>query len=320
MSLVPAGELRPLYGISNAASLAAIAANVACLSLAIMAATTFDHVLVSIAAIIVIAARQHALLVLAHEAAHRTLLTHRTLNDLAGELLTGALFGDLASYRADHLAHHAHLNTPEDPDWARTHDPDDDYHRQWLLPMPASRLFGIFARDLLGLSMHQLLRILLRYARARRARAQAGAEQGPSKAKQAKSSVIPGWVRLGLYLGLFAALTLSGNWLNFLLYWFIPAMTGLRFIMRLRHMAEHFAIPSVGGRVGTRTVTAPSWQRFLLAPHNVNYHVEHHLYPGVSFRKLPELHALVRAHGGFEAEMHVSKDYVEVVRELSATA
>ena len=320
MSLVPASELRPLYGVSNTASLAAIIGNVACLALAIAAATHFDHLLVSIVAIIVIAARQHALLVLAHEVAHRTLLTHRTLNDLAGELLTGALFGDLASYRADHLAHHAHLNTADDPDWARTHDPDDDYHRQWQLPMPAPRLFGIFARDLLGLSMHQLLRIVVRYSRVRRARAQTETEQAPSATKRAKATVIPGWVRLALYLGLFAALTLSGSWLAFLLYWFIPAMTGLRFIMRLRHMAEQFAIPSMGGGVCTRTVTAPPWQRFLLAPHNVNFHAEHHLYPGVSFRRLPELHELVRTHGGFEADMHVSGDYVDVVRELSATS
>ena len=40
---------------------------------------------------------------------------------------------------------------------------------------------------------------------------------------------------------------------------------------------------------GLRHLDAAWWEKFLLAPHNVHYHVDHHLYPSVppSFPALP---------------------------------
>ena len=44
-------------------------------------------------------------------------------------------------------------------------------------------------------------------------------------------------------------------------------------------------------RMSTRTVIAPAWQRWLLAPHGVNFHLEHHLLPGVPCYHLPAFRA-----------------------------
>ncbi|GAG84267.1 unnamed protein product, partial [marine sediment metagenome] len=62
----------------------------------------------------------------------------------------------------------------------------------------------------------------------------------------------------------------------------------------------------------TRTFIAPSYS-FAFAPHNVNYHLEHHLHPTVPFYRLPELnHRLVGEH----SQEHVYFSYQAIQEEL----
>ena len=44
-------------------------------------------------------------------------------------------------------------------------------------------------------------------------------------------------------------------------------------------------------RMSTCTVIAPAWQRWLLAPHDVKFRLEHHLLPGVLCYQLPAFRA-----------------------------
>ena len=61
-------------------------------------------------------------------------------------------------------------------------------------------------------------------------------------------------------------------------------------ILRLRSLAEHYAIPRQNILSGSRTVKAKWFEGFLIAPHNVSMHLEHHLFPYVPWHRLPELH------------------------------
>jgi len=68
--------------------------------------------------VIIIGARMHALTVLMHDAAHFRFLKNRKWNDILSNLLTMyPLFTSIEKYRANHLKHHQHLNTMQDPDW-----------------------------------------------------------------------------------------------------------------------------------------------------------------------------------------------------------
>lgn len=67
--------------------------------------------------IVWIATRQHALLVLMHDASHYLISRRRWLNDTVGNLfLAFPLSVCVSRYRRHHLLHHRHLNTELDPE------------------------------------------------------------------------------------------------------------------------------------------------------------------------------------------------------------
>jgi len=69
-----------------------------------------------IPAMIVIAGRQQACFVLAHDAAHYRLYKTRWLNDLVGRLLAAPVGIYMHTYRVVHRLHHNHLYEDRDPD------------------------------------------------------------------------------------------------------------------------------------------------------------------------------------------------------------
>jgi fatty acid desaturase len=69
-----------------------------------------------IPAMIVIAGRQQACFVLAHDAAHYRLYKTRWLNDLVGRLLAAPVGISMRTYRVVHRLHHNYLYEDQDPD------------------------------------------------------------------------------------------------------------------------------------------------------------------------------------------------------------
>ena len=69
-------------------------------------------------------------------------------------------------------------------------------------------------------------------------------------------------------------------------------------ILRLRAIAEHGATTDFSSPLtAARTNLGPAWLRWLFFPHNVNHHIEHHLYASVPMYNLPRLHAEMRRQG-----------------------
>jgi fatty acid desaturase len=78
-------------------------------------------------------------------------------------------------------------------------------------------------------------------------------------------------------------------------------VTVVQAILRLRAIAEHGATTDFSSPLtAARTNLGPAWLRWLVFPHNVNYHVEHHLYASVPQYNLPRLHAEMKRHGILE--------------------
>ena len=84
-------------------------------------------------------------------------------------------------------------------------------------------------------------------------------------------------------------------------------------------MAEHFGELEYDHLLrSTRTVKTNFLECFLIAPHNVGYHIEHHLYPGVPYYNLPKLHELLMETSTFKENAHLTQGYLSgMLKELS---
>lgn len=223
-----------------------------------------------LAAIPFIGARQHALYAIAHEAVHGGLSKRRWVNDLIGEVVGWMFLLNFHTYRRSHLAHHWHLNTIKDPDWARYNAPGAPLAKEYQFPTSRGRLAYLLLGDLSGLRAYQLFAVVRRYRGA------------PMGRKTTKSTTA---LMLGFYALMIAFIYVVG-WKVFVLYWMIPIFTWAKMNLRLRLIAEHYA---VFGKDGSRSVEVNWLERFFLWPHNTSFHGQHHAYPGVRFFRLPML-------------------------------
>jgi fatty acid desaturase len=242
-----------------------------------------------------IGARQHALLILMHDGAHYRLFRNRRINDWVTELLLAwPHLVTMRSYRENHLAHHNFVNTEKDPDWLRKKD-----NPEWHFPQSALNLFRIFVRDLIGIGAINLIRL---------ASSLSSAASAPSKTFAR--------LRLAFYVIVIGTLVAAGCGKALVLYWIVPYFTWLIVIMRIRSIAEHFAIPGEPGIYRqTRTTYAGPLTRIFIAPKNVNYHIEHHFFPSVPFFRLPQVHALLMCNEEFASNAHITQGYARLLLE-----
>lgn len=247
-------------------------------------------------AVVLIGARQHSLIVLMHEGAHYRLLPNRAWNDRVAELFTAFPFFlfTMRDYRRNHFPHHRYLNTERDPDWVRKKG------RIWTFPQSRVALAGLLVRDLVGFGFAQFLLATLKLPRRR------SDELAFSVARCAFNVLIP---------VMFAS---SGLAVPFLLFWVVPMVTWMQVAFHIRSIAEHLGIQRAPGPFShTRTVLATRLDRLLLGCKNVNFHLEHHLYPGVPFYRLPKLHALLMAQPAYREQAPITQGYLGVLRECS---
>lgn len=299
----PATELPPLVAPETLRALATLNPWIPCAHIALEWAAIAGAIalcqyllnpVVFVVTVLFIGARQHALAILMHDAAHHRLFANRRLNDgVANVLLAWPVFLDVHDYRRSHLAHHAHLNTERDPNWANKSAATRSF------PKSPAFLVLSFGRIALGfpLWLH--------------ACALVGAIGRGER---------PNPYRLALYAGVLAVVAWYGAWIPLYLYWVLPALTWFPLVAAWRERAEHSATANRHPLNQTRTVIAGWLDRMFVASKNVNYHIEHHTYPGIPFHRLPQLHAAMREHPAYQAHAHVTRGYVGAMRELAGKA
>ncbi len=247
-----------------------------------------------VAALFLIGARQLGLAVLMHEASHRTLLRDRRWNDRVGNWLCGyPIWSDLHPYRPYHLQHHARTGSAEDPDLGLITP----------FPISPSSLRRKIWRDLSG-------RTGWKFAKASFARTFGRARTNPEARAAAIGVAVTNAVLLGI-------LTLLGHpWLYLL--WVGAWLTTHTLVTRIRSIAEHALTPdAVEPRGRTRTTLARWWERLLIAPNRVNFHLEHHLVMTVPHYRLPAMHRLLRERGVLE-DACIERGYWRVLRRAAS--
>jgi len=292
-------EIRELLAFDDRRGWASVLTNWGLIFASMAVVAVWTNPLTIVAALFVIGGRQLGMSILMHEAAHRTLFSNRTVNDFVGNWLSAyPVWADLAPYRPYHLRHHAKNWTKDDPDL------------DLATPFPITRasLRRKILRDLSGQTGYKRFRATLRR--------DLGMSAGKSKrADQSAWSALSGVVVSNLVL--LAILSAAGHPALYLL-WIGAWLTTYSLALRIRAIAEH-AMPKDASDPfhNARTTLVTWWERLLLAPNYVNYHLEHHLLMTVPHYKLPVFHRMLRERG-LLADANVAQGYRGVL-ELAAS-
>ena len=246
----------------------------------------FPSVFTLLFAWIVLPGRQLSLAVLMHEAGHGSLFKTKSLNAWVGQWLCALpTLGDLESYARGHASHHRFAGTLEDP----------DLPNYGAYPINKRSLYRKWRRDLTGQTGLKLLITLASGAGSQMSKETVGTKN--LLAKQLFVHLVFASILLALGVG----------WTWFV--WMGVFLTSYMWVVRLRQVGEHAVVPDPldpDVRMNTRTVEAPLWQRFLVAPNNVNFHLEHHFMAGVPCYNLPKLRALLRSKGCLDGLTNVT--------------
>ncbi len=197
----------------------------------------------------------HDLLVQGHEGTHDLISRNRRINDFF-TWITLALAGISAeAHRRFHLDHHHRAHTPEDPEY--------QYFNRVVCGVPGWAYFFIPMFAQIGVNSYGL------------------------------QKKMPGEVRRRIVLELLgavlvhAAIALVLGWWRYLLFVAAPMVTGLYVASVLRSVTEHHDVTEGSEWTNARSIVTHPVIEFLWS--NVNYHLEHHLYPSVPYHALPEL-------------------------------
>lgn len=300
-----AEELAPFTVVEDARAARSVAATLAGLVAAIalgvwlLESASVAGLAALVLVVPLVATRQHALFVLAHDAAHYRLFSHRAANDALGRAL-GALGGlSMCTYRVTHRLHHNHLYGAEDPDVALNggYPRGRGYLlRKLLVDLSGQTAPKTFAYFFGAPAINDDVRIARRPLddTSPRLRAAARGDRWWVAAVQAALPVLA-WA-VGGGAGLLA----------WALLWALPMLTVLQAILRLRAIAEHgapagYGSPLQAARTNLLDPGLAGWlERLVFFPHHVNFHVEHHLHPAVPHTRLPAFHAYLAERGLLE--------------------
>lgn len=244
-----------------------------------------------IPAVILIATRQHALAILIHESAHYRLFTSRKLNDSVGTALGWMIGVSMHSYRVVHRLHHNHLYEPIDPDIPL------------MAGYPRGRAYLVkkLMKDLTGITAYKNYSYFFGAPGKNRDTGKTPRPLDDTSPRLRRCARRDRLAVLAFHAAVLIAAVAGGWWVYALVLWYLPLFTVMQAILRLRSLMEHGAVSDTASPLkAARTNICPRWLAWLLFPYNVNYHIEHHLYPAVPHYNLPRAHQEMNSRGLLE--------------------
>jgi fatty acid desaturase len=239
-----------------------------------------------LAAVLVIGTRQHALFVIAHDAAHYLLYGSRLANEVVGRTCAMVQGLSMCTYRVIHRLHHNNLYGELDPDTA--------LHGGY--PRGRAYLVKKLLKDLSGLTAWKTYAYFLGGAPALNTRTNVAVRPlDDTSAKLRSEARTDRNLVVAFHIAMLGLMAWSGYPAQYLVLWVLPLVTVVQAILRLRAIAEHGATTDFSSPLtAARTNVVPAWLAWLVFPHHVNYHIEHHLYASVPHYHLPALHGELR--------------------------
>ena len=241
--------------------------------------------------IVLLGGRQLGFGILQHECGHKTLFTTPQINQFVGDwLVSPPGLSNMNAYMRTHHPHHRLAGTHDDPDLSNYQD----------YPITRSRLKRKLLRDITGRTGIRTIRFIANNIR-----------QLHKLDAENRNCTLRGIAANLLMFGVLSAI--GEGWLY--LMWPAAIIFVQPLVSRVRQVAEHAAVPDLyhpDARKNTRTVYSSFLSRIMFCPHQVNYHLEHHLLPTVPKYNLSLMHRLLRDKGYYEG-VYFPKGYVELL-------
>jgi Na+-transporting NADH:ubiquinone oxidoreductase subunit F len=210
-----------------------------------------------------------------HEASHGTAFRTDWLNNALYEIASFMVLRESTVWRWSHARHHSDT-------YIVGRDPEIAIPRPPNIP---GVIFGFFKlRTIVTYFQHVLMHC-------------AGMLTPDEKSfipeAEQRKVILKAWIYLLIYAGV-VALALHMQSILPLLYVGLPTVYG-SWLAEYYGLPQHaaLAVDALDHRLNTRTIYMNPVLRFLYW--NMNYHVEHHMYPLVPYHQLPRLHEFVKA-------------------------
>lgn len=235
-------------------------------------------------ATLILAGRQLSLAILTHDCVHACHFSSHKLNNFIGTwLCAGPMNIPFYDYRTYHFEHHRYAGTDKDPDIKLVVD----------YPVAKDSLRRKFTRDITG---------------------RTGLRDTLYKIKNFKLKRDFRWPLFHILL-LSILIAVGFPWAYSL--WWVAELFIFPLIFRIRNIGEHGVAldrTNTDPRLNTHTTIANWWERLLLAPNHVNYHLEHHHFANIPSYKLPQLHKALVSGGYYNGFNCFTKGYANMLK------
>lgn len=208
-----------------------------------------------------------------HECGHRTAFASKRMNDIVYHVASFMDIREPVSWRWSHNRHHSEtIIVGRDPEIA------------FPRPTPRWRILAEF------FGLLSARKEAVKYAANVRGRLTAE-EETYLPPREAARAIFWGRVHVVVWLMVGALSVLSWSLLPLMVIG-LPSFYG-RWLMMATGITQHagLAEDTLDHRQNTRTVMMNPLLRFLYS--NMNYHLEHHMFPAVPYHRLPALHGLI---------------------------
>jgi fatty acid desaturase len=204
----------------------------------------------------------HALGILMHEGVHGAFFASPVLNRWVGFACSAPVLLAGSAYRAYHLPHHRHVRGAEDP---------DEFENVTRRPGVLKLLLVLWL--LMGSPFYLVYIPIVGYRRG---------------TQEARRAILTEYLLIACLVAAAVSLVPPRALVD---VWLAPFCVALLF-GQVRGFTEHIFTAGDAPVHCARTITSNRVTAFLML--NLNYHLDHHLYPGVPWYNLPRLHAVLR--------------------------
>lgn len=288
-------ELKIFQQRSDAKALQIVAGTWFSIIAIFVVAALIPHWTIYVAAVLLLAGRQHALAAIMHETGHNTLFASRKYNEFVSTWLSAPfLLLDGKSYSKGHLQHHRNAGTENDPDLANYIN----------YPVTKASIIRKFLRDLSGIT-------------GLKANAYMLLSGNDMLTRQKRNS---GQLTRGIFVNvlMFTMLWICGYPQLYTL-WVIAYFTAYMAVIRMRQITEHAGVKDhyhSEPKYNTRSIPRGILGLLFFSPTDgLSYHCEHHACMAVPTYHLKALHKLFRERGYYD-DVELADNYLAVFRQV----